>query len=256
MAKARPKEAGAPGSTAATQRALATFGAPVRPSLNIWQLPRGPNANAPASDVTNAQRSRLLFAIVRSVAEKGYVATTIADVARIARVSRSAFYALFEDKEACFLAAYEAAHMELLTLMRAQQREGMNWIERMETSLDAYLHFKRDNPEMAYAMLVEIHAVGAGARAKREWGHQRFARFHQRLYLQRCAEEGIDRALPDEVFLATVAAVEEIVAAYVCQRRTAEIMKARDAALYVLHAIYGGGPPAAPRGMNPKKVSR
>jgi hypothetical protein len=62
--------------------------------------------------------------------------------------------------------------------------------------------------------------------------------------------------LPDEVFLATVAAVEEIVAAYVCQRRTAEIMKARDAALYVLHAIYGGGPPAAPRGMNPKKVSR
>ena len=38
------------------------------------------------------------------MAEKGYVATTVADVLRAAKVSRETFYEQFESKEDCFAA--------------------------------------------------------------------------------------------------------------------------------------------------------
>ena len=46
--------------------------------------------------------------MVANVAEKGYEATTVADLVELSGVSRSAFYKHFSDKQACFLAAIEA----------------------------------------------------------------------------------------------------------------------------------------------------
>jgi AcrR family transcriptional regulator len=43
--------------------------------------------------------------MIAAVSESGYLAVTIADIVRRARVSRAAFYAHFEDKEDCFLTA-------------------------------------------------------------------------------------------------------------------------------------------------------
>jgi AcrR family transcriptional regulator len=51
------------------------------------------------------QRSRLLDAMVEIVARTGYPDTRVADVVRCAGVSRATFYQLFENKEACLLAA-------------------------------------------------------------------------------------------------------------------------------------------------------
>ena len=56
----------------------------------------------PPDEVEERQRERLLRAIVACVAEKGYKDTTIADVVRVARTSRSAFYEHFANKQACF----------------------------------------------------------------------------------------------------------------------------------------------------------
>src|SRR5690242_3020391 len=57
--------------------------------------------------VMASQRGRVLEAMVKAVAEKGYAATTIADVVARAGVSRRTFYEQFRDKEACFLAAFD-----------------------------------------------------------------------------------------------------------------------------------------------------
>ena len=46
---------------------------------------------------------------MRVVASKGYAATTVADLTKQAGVSRTTFYELFDDKEACFLTAYDSA---------------------------------------------------------------------------------------------------------------------------------------------------
>lgn len=52
------------------------------------------------------QRSRLLDAIVETVARAGYPETKIGDIASRAGVSRATFYELFENKQACFVAAH------------------------------------------------------------------------------------------------------------------------------------------------------
>jgi len=52
-----------------------------------------------------AQRQRVLDAMIESCAEKTFAATTITDVVARARISRTTFYKHFEDKRACFDAA-------------------------------------------------------------------------------------------------------------------------------------------------------
>ena len=64
-----------------------------------------------------------LDAAVDVVAEKGYAATTVADLTKEAGISRTTFYAMFEDKEACFLAAYDAAVDVLVAPRRDRLRE-------------------------------------------------------------------------------------------------------------------------------------
>ena len=67
-------------------------------------LPRG-KSRLPLSAVRASQRERLLRSVIAAVSESGYLAVTVADIVRRARVSRAAFYAHFADKEDCFLAA-------------------------------------------------------------------------------------------------------------------------------------------------------
>ena len=65
-----------------------------------------PNGVDPVEDPAGAdghRRGRILRALAGCMAEKGYPATTIADIARVARVSKTVLYAHFRDKEECLL---------------------------------------------------------------------------------------------------------------------------------------------------------
>jgi AcrR family transcriptional regulator len=55
------------------------------------------------------RRGRILWALADCMAVKGYQATTISDIARAARVSKTVVYAHFRDKEECLLELYGAA---------------------------------------------------------------------------------------------------------------------------------------------------
>src|SRR3954452_21176261 len=70
-------------------------------------LPRGRHA-APRAVVRESQRGRLLAAMATAVGEKGYGAVAVADVIAAAGGSRRGFFARFDHKEQCFLAAYGA----------------------------------------------------------------------------------------------------------------------------------------------------
>ena len=68
-------------------------------------------AGAPqAASETSDHRERLIAAMAESITEKGYRDTTVADVVRIARTSRRNFYEHFADREACFLALFDATN--------------------------------------------------------------------------------------------------------------------------------------------------
>jgi len=67
-----------------------------------------PGPGVPREEVVANQRERLFGAMVASVAERGYSATTVNDLVEISGVSSRTFYDLFPDKKACFLATLEA----------------------------------------------------------------------------------------------------------------------------------------------------
>src|ERR1700709_13313 len=67
-----------------------------------------PGRGTPRKEAERNQRERLFAAMVATFADKGYEATTVADLVALSGVSRSAFYRHYDDKQACFLAAVEA----------------------------------------------------------------------------------------------------------------------------------------------------
>ena len=63
-------------------------------------------------------------ALATAAAEKGYAATTIADIVRHARVSKRTFYEHFADKEACLLAGYQHISDLLMEVLRNTEEDG------------------------------------------------------------------------------------------------------------------------------------
>lgn len=119
------------------------------------------------------QRERLLEAAVRVVAEKGYGATTIGDLTREAGISRTTFYELFDDKEACFLAAYDSV-VEILMrrIIRAYEAEE-RWPERARAGLEALLETLAEEPALARLAMVDIGSVGPAAQRRHRVAMQR-----------------------------------------------------------------------------------
>lgn len=129
----------------------------------LGPLPAGRH-KLPAAAVKRSQRERLLAGVASAAAAKGYPALTVTDVIDRARVSRRVFYELFEDKEGCFLAAWEvvAAHIGQLAASAAASEEG-GPPRRVIAALGAVLDFLAAEPELARFCLVEGLAAGAVA---------------------------------------------------------------------------------------------
>lgn len=125
--------------------------------------------------VARSQRERLLEAAVRVVAAKGYHATTVGDLTAEAGVSRTTFYELFEDKEACFLAAYENAVDALMRRVVAAYESERRWPDRVEAGLRALLEALASEPALGRLALVDIGAAGPAAQRRYRAAVQRLA---------------------------------------------------------------------------------
>jgi AcrR family transcriptional regulator len=112
--------------------------------------------------VGEVQRARLLAATAEVVAERGVGAVTVAHIVARSGVSRRTFYDLFDDREQCFLAAFEDALTRAsATVVPAYQRED-KWLARVRAGLTAVLEFFDDEPQLG--RLVVVEALGAGPR--------------------------------------------------------------------------------------------
>ena len=135
-------------------------------------LPRGRHSLS-AEEVRASQRERLLQAMLQCVGEEGYAATTVPKVVATARVSRNGFYALFEDKLACFLALCDELATEFLGELYAFGAEP-DWKQALGNGMGAYLRFWQDRPEFSRAYLVELPSAGPRAWAQRDNQFKRF----------------------------------------------------------------------------------
>jgi len=137
-----------------------------------WRPPRGRH-RLPPEVISRSQRERLLEAAVRVVAAKGYGAVTIGDLTAEAGVSRTTFYELFEDKEACFLAAYDNAVETLVRRTVAAYESEQSWPDRAAAGLAALLEALAAEPALARLSLVDIGSAGPAAQRRYRTAVQR-----------------------------------------------------------------------------------
>jgi AcrR family transcriptional regulator len=194
------------------------------------RLPRGTHGLDPAL-VAASQRTRLLEAVGRAVAHKGYAAATIEDVVRDAGVSKKTFYEHFSDKQDCFLAAYEAASDELLAHVTAAQEAARGaWLDRTRAGIHAYLRWLAAEPELARVFLIEIAAAGPEALERRERMRDRYA--------ERMRELQAGNGVPDEIFHAVVAGADDLVVRRLREGR--DLVELEPTLLYLQVSLLAG----------------
>lgn len=161
----------------------------------IAPLPRGRHGLT-REQVVHSQRARIFRAMADTMAQKGYVATSVADVLRAAKVSRETFYEQFESKEDCFMSALEAATDAVLAQAFATRPSGGTPLERFDSGLRTYLEALAAQPALARLFLIEVYAAGPAALERRAAVQRRFAAvldetFGRRTAADRFANEAI-----------------------------------------------------------------
>ncbi len=129
-------------------------------------IPAGRHTLRP-EEVSARQKERLLRAMGRCVSEQGYADTTIADVVRVARTSRTVFYKHFADKEQCFLQTYQQMTGVRIDASLQAAAEVDAWDGKLDAGIATYFRWMAEHPEVAVTTVVEVHCAGRQALAAR-----------------------------------------------------------------------------------------
>ncbi len=135
------------------------------PAEELGPLPAGRHGFS-REQVAHHQRERLIAGLAEAVAEKGYSAVTLADIVRHAKVSRRVFYANFEGKEQCFVAAFEVVVGHLRELVAEAVAPVDGWPQQAIAATRATLAFLAAEPDLARLCLVESRAAGPAVTAR------------------------------------------------------------------------------------------
>jgi AcrR family transcriptional regulator len=125
----------------------------------LGPLPAGRHGYS-REQVAHSQRERLIAGLAVAVAERGYRAVTITHITKEAQVSRRVFYANFEDREQCFLAAFEVVLGHIRELAAEAIAPLPDWPHRAVAAARAVLVFLASEPDLARLCLVESQAAG------------------------------------------------------------------------------------------------
>jgi AcrR family transcriptional regulator len=188
-------------------------------SPDVKPLPRGRHKLS-RETVRASQRERLLQAMLESVGERGYAATTVPDVVARARVSRNAFYALFADKTDCFLALCDELAGELFDELIALR--GDDWRAALRHGMEIYLRFWQDRPGVSRTYFVELPSAGPRALEQRDRQYARFRAIFEQLGTWAGGEA------PPIVPRVLVLTITELIAEEVRAGRTDRLVELRD----------------------------
>jgi AcrR family transcriptional regulator len=123
------------------------------------QLPSG-RSDLPEPLIAHSQRERILTAMARACAAKGYGATTIGDIVEAAGVSRATFYELFKDKEDCLQATMELSLADAMGRIVEVYSPDKPWATMVRDAAAAFLELLSTRPDFARMALIEAPAAG------------------------------------------------------------------------------------------------
>jgi AcrR family transcriptional regulator/DNA-binding MarR family transcriptional regulator len=138
------------------------------PALSLGQRPDGRARSQSDVRLAEIQRSRLIAAAVRTIAELGYTRATVAHITNQARVSRRTFYELFANREDCMVAVLDQVVRLVSAEIDAAGLDGLPWRERVRGGLWAILCFFDREPVFAQVCLVQSSRGGATVLARRQ----------------------------------------------------------------------------------------
>lgn len=177
-------------------------------------LPKGRH-RLTRDEVRAAQRDKLLRAMAEVVADKGYQASSVADVLRRARVSRETFYQQFSNKQDCFLAVLEDCERTMLEIISdaVSTRSDGTALSRFDHGLAVYLETLVGEWQLSRTFFVECYAAGPDAVRRRFDAQEHFAR----VLANNFADDPAWQRLPDKHFAARglAAALSSLVTAAV-----------------------------------------
>ena len=142
--------------------------------------------------------------MLEAVGSQGYERATVQDAVANAGLYRQAFYDCFEDKEHCYLQAIEAGTVWIERAMRKGAVGEFTWRGRLRGALNGLLRFLDREPEIGRALLVEVHAAGPRAVARRTKAMEQAVTM---MDLAREESEGIAPAISAEAVVAGILAV-------------------------------------------------
>jgi AcrR family transcriptional regulator len=159
-----------------------------------------------------SQREQVLRGVADAIAAKGYSATTISDIARAAKASRTTVYAQFPDKDSALIALHQDFGARVVAaVVEAHERAVGDWPERLRRMVDAYIDAMAAAASGERASLLEVASIGPAGRESRAAGQDRFAAVIVAISEDLAGAFDDLRPLSPELALGAVAAINELV---------------------------------------------
>ena len=196
---------------------------PYVPEVPVQQMPSVFPPGRPRvseEQVAENHRLRILYAVARLAQEKGYAATTVADITSLARLDGRAFYRHFSDKQDAFAAVHELGFQQVMDVTAKAFFAGKSWPERSWEGARALTQLLQENPVVAHVGFVEAYAVGPPAVQRIEDSHTAFMFFLQEGLVQSGPEQPPSRVAMEAI----IAAIFEVI--YIQARRGEELQVA------------------------------
>jgi AcrR family transcriptional regulator len=125
---------------------------------------------------TRPAQQRLMGAMLVASGELGYERVAVRHVIERAKTSRATFYKNFEDREDCFTQAQRDACDWLYRRLVGAAKRQPSWREGLRAAMAELLEFCANQPALAKALFVEVHAAGDQALAQRRDLMERLSR--------------------------------------------------------------------------------
>jgi AcrR family transcriptional regulator len=119
-------------------------------------------ASAESVDIDPFRR-RLLDGLAASITERGYRATTVADIVRHARTSKRTFYGQFPSKEQCFLELLHADVERMAEEVRSAVDPNADWQTQIRQAVEAYVGHIGSKPAITLSWIRELPSLDAAA---------------------------------------------------------------------------------------------
>ena len=207
-------------------------------TISLTAMPAALLADLAPLPAPEHRRRRLLDAMAHVVSRKGYAATTIADLAAEARVSRRTFYEHFATKAECLIALYEAASDQALEVLKGAIDPQRDWHLQVEAALRTYFATLACNPALLRTLFIAILGLGADGLQARRRANQRLADFI--LNIVNATGKGHAALLPAPLAMGIVGGINELILQAIEVDRADRLIELTEPAAQLVRAVIDG----------------